>query len=61
MLGSVTSKDIAEELKAQTGIVIDKRKIQLNSPIKAFGKTVVDVKLHADVMGKINVVVTEEK
>ena len=60
MLGSVTSKDIAEELKAQTGIVIDKRKIQLNSPIKAFGKTVVDVKLHADVMGKINVVVTDE-
>ena len=41
--------------------MIDKRKIQLNSPIKAFGKTVVDVKLHADVVGKINVVVTEEK
>ena len=61
MLGSVTSKDIAEELKAQTGIVIDKRKIQLSSPIKAFGKTVVDVKLHSEVMGKINVVVTEEK
>lgn len=61
MLGSVTSKDIAEALKAQSGIVIDKRKLQLSNPIKAFGKTVVDVKLHAEVTGKVNVVVTEEK
>ena len=61
MLGSVTSKDIAEQLKATADITVDKRKIQLASPIKAFGKTVVDVKLHADVIGKITVVVTEEK
>lgn len=61
MLGSVTSKDIAEAMKAQADISIDKRKIQLNSPIKAFGKTVVEVKLHTEVMGKINVLVTEEK
>ena len=61
LFGAITSKDIAEQLKATADITVDKRKIQLASPIKAFGKTVVDVKLHADVIGKITVVVTEEK
>ena len=38
LFGSITSKDIAEETKKQTGLVIDKKKIQLSSPIRNIGK-----------------------
>ena len=59
--GAVTSKDIAEALKAQTGIEADKRKILLDAPIKAFGTYKIEVKLYADISGKFNVKVTEKK
>ena len=45
LFGSVTSKDIAEELEKLTGIKIDKKKIMLDDPIKSFGTYAVDVKL----------------
>jgi len=61
LYGSVTSKEIAEQLKEQAGITVDKRKIQLEYPIKAFGKSTVNVKLHPEVLGKITLVVEEEK
>lgn len=57
LYGSVTSKDIAEALKKDHGIDIDKRKITLNENIKAFGNFTADVKLFADVVGKINILV----
>ena len=59
--GSITSKDIAEDLEKQHGITVDKRKIQMENPIKAFGTYLLDVKLYTDVSGKINVVVAESK
>ena len=55
--GSVTSKEIAEELEKQHGIAVDKRKILLNDTIKAFGTYSIDIKLHPEVTGKLNVVV----
>ena len=55
LYGSVTSKEIAEYLKRDFGIDIDKRKISLKDPIKSFGTFKVDVKLFADVTGKITV------
>ncbi|MBO5287572.1 MAG: 50S ribosomal protein L9 [Clostridia bacterium] len=58
--GAVTSKDIAEALKKQFGIEADKRKIELPSPIKAFGTYKVDVKLYQDICGKLTVCVTEK-
>lgn len=58
--GAITSKDIAEALKAQHGIEADKRKIQLDSPIKAFGTYKIELKLYADISGKFNVTVTEK-
>lgn len=61
LYGSVTTKDIAEALAAQADITVDKRKILLNDPLKTFGMHTVDVKLHAEVVGKINVLVSEEK
>ncbi len=60
LYGSVTSKDIAEELEKKHGISIDKRKILLEDPLKAFGSYSVEVKLYSEIIGKINVVITEK-
>ena len=59
LYGSVTSKEIAEQLKAQHGIEIDKRKISMSDPIKTYGSFQYDVKLFTDVIGKVNVLVCE--
>ncbi len=58
--GSVTTKDIAEELEKQHGITVDKRKIVLDDAIKAFGSYSLDVKLYPEIAGKLNVVVTQK-
>ena len=58
--GSVTSKEIAEKLLEQAGIEVDKRKIDIPEPIKAFGTYSLEVKLYGDISGKINVVVAEK-
>ncbi len=55
--GSVTTKDIGEALAAQHKIDIDRRKIVLSDPIKAYGTYTVDVKLYPEISGKINLVV----
>lgn len=55
LYGSVTAKDIADALKRDHGIDIDKRKITLREPIKAFGNFQADVRLFADVDGKITI------
>ena len=60
LYGSVTSKDITEHLQADHGIAIDKRKLVLNDPLKAYGKYEVEVKLYTEVTGKINVLVCEK-
>jgi len=60
LFGSVTSKDIAEALEAQTGIKIDKRDIVLKDQIRAFGGYVVDVKLYTEISGKINVSIVKK-
>lgn len=60
LYGSITSKDIAERLEADHKIVIDKRKISVNDPIKAYGKYSVEVKLYTEITGTINVLVCEK-
>ena len=55
LYGSITSKDIADALKSAHGIDIDKRKISLADPIKAYGTYQADVKLYTEVSGKITV------
>ncbi len=60
LYGSVTSKDVAENLKKNHGIDIDKRKITLNENIKSFGSFTADVKLFTGVSGKINILVTSK-
>ncbi|MCI5722219.1 MAG: 50S ribosomal protein L9 [Firmicutes bacterium] len=59
LFGSITSKDIAEETKKQTGLVVDKKKIQLSSPIKNIGTFEIDIKLYPEVVGKLTVVVSD--
>ena len=61
LYGSVTAKDIAEALKKDFGIDIDKRKITLTESIKSFGNFSADVKLFSDVSGKIKILVTGKK
>lgn len=55
VFGSVSSKEIAEELKKQLGYEVDKKKILLDSPIKVLGVTEVSIKLHAKVTARIKV------
>ena len=61
LYGSVTAKDISEELKKKHGIDIDKKKITLNEAIKSFGTFKADAKLFTNVIGKITVEVTSKK
>ena len=58
LYGSVTSKEIAEALKKEHNIEIDKRKISLSQPIKSFGTFEAEVRLFTDVSGTIHVEVT---
>lgn len=59
LYGSVTAKDVAESLEKDHKIVIDRRKIVINEPIKAYGSYTLDVKLYTEVTGKINVLVCQ--
>ncbi|AJY74867.1 50S ribosomal protein L9 [Paenibacillus beijingensis] len=59
LFGAVTSKQIAEALEKK-GIKIDKRKIELEEPIRALGVTQVAVKLHPEVKGTLKVQTAEE-
>ena len=60
IFGSITSKDIAEGLKSQHGIEVDKKKIQLSSPIKQTGEMSVDIKLYSEVSAELKVKVEAE-
>ncbi len=60
LYGSVTSKDIAQELERE-GVVIDRRKIVLEDSIKSLGETEVPIKLHPEVTGTLRVVVEREQ
>ncbi len=59
VFGSITSKDIADALK-EMGYEVDKKKIQLDAPIKSTGITEVTIKLFTEVAGKIKVNVIPE-
>ena len=55
IFGGVTSKEIAENLKTQYNIEIDKKKINLSETIKNLGTVIVDVKLYEGIIGKLKV------
>jgi large subunit ribosomal protein L9 len=59
LFGSITSKDIAEGLEKQHAIKIDKRKIQLENPIRELGSVFVEVKVYPEISAKMKVEVVE--
>lgn len=61
IFGSVSSKEIAENLEKQHKITVDKKKIDLKEPIKSLGVRVVDVKLYEGIIGKLKVDVIPQR
>jgi large subunit ribosomal protein L9 len=61
LFGSITTKQIAEELQKKQGIKIDKRKMELSDAIRTLGSTKVPVKLHHEVLATLTVHVKEVK
>lgn len=61
LFGSITSKQIADQLQKANGIKLDKRKIELDDAIRSLGFTNVPVKLHHEVQATLKVHVTEQK
>ena len=59
LFGAVTSKKIAEEIESQWQVAVDKRTIELDEDIKAFGTYPVEIRICAGVKATVNVVVTE--
>ena len=59
LFGSITAKQVAEEIKKQYNINIDKRKVVLESDIKEFGSYKADVKLYSGIVANITVKVSE--
>lgn len=55
LFGSITTMDIADAIKAQLGIEVDKKKLVLDKPIKEIGKFTVEAKLYTDVAAKVEV------
>ena len=60
LFGSVTTTDIADAVAAQTGAVLDRRKIQLAEPLKSVGDHVVPIRLHPEVDAELTVEVAAE-
>lgn len=60
LFGSITTKQVAEQLHKSYGIKIDKRKMDLDDAIRVLGFTNVPVKLHQEVIATLKVHVTEE-
>ena len=60
LYGSITSKDVADALETSHKIIVDKKKINIPTPIKAYGKYELEVKLYTDVIGKINLLVSDK-
>lgn len=58
LFGSITSQDIADALKKK-GVDIDKKKIELKSPLKEVGETKVPVRVYPEIVAMVPVVVKE--
>ncbi|MFA9380338.1 MAG: 50S ribosomal protein L9 [Acetanaerobacterium sp.] len=59
LFGSVTSKEVAEAIAKEFGVEVDKRKVAIESDIKAFGTYTAELKLYTGVSAKVYVVVSE--
>jgi large subunit ribosomal protein L9 len=60
LFGSITNADIAQQLKREAGIDLDKRKIEVDPPIRSLGPHEVTVQLHSDITATLRVVVAAQ-
>lgn len=60
LFGSITPKEVVEELKSQYGLEIDKKKVTLRSEIKTFGTFECEVKLYTGIIASMNIEVVSE-
>jgi large subunit ribosomal protein L9 len=60
LFGSVTSADVVDAVRTQTGVALDRRKTQLTDPLKELGPVEIPVKLHTDVEVTLTVDVVPE-
>jgi large subunit ribosomal protein L9 len=60
LFGSVTSTDVADAVRAQTGVEVDRRTIELPEPIKELGQAEIPVRLHPDVTATLQVEVVAQ-
>lgn len=60
LFGAITASDIAEALEREHQITVDKRKIDLDTPIKDLGEHRVPIRLHAEVIAHVTVLVERE-
>jgi len=61
LYGSITSADIAAELESTAGLVVDKRKIELEEPIRQLGSYEIAIRLTKDLIPRVKVTVTEKE
>ena len=61
LYGSITNADIAAEIESAAGVVIDKRKIEIEEPIRQLGTHEVTIRLAKDIMPKIRLTVIPEE
>lgn len=59
LFGSVTNKEVADELVKQTGLEIDKKKVSIGDPIKMVGERTATVKLHPKVTAEVTIKIVE--
>ena len=57
LYGSITTQEIADALKAQHGVELDKRKIELDEKVTSVGQTTITLKMYAGVATKMNLVI----
>ena len=60
LFGSVTNSDVAQQLRREAGIDVDKRKIEIEPPIRSLGPHEVSVELHPEVTETLKVVVAAQ-
>jgi large subunit ribosomal protein L9 len=60
LFGTVTNADVAQQLKREAGIDVDKRKIEIEPPIKSLGPHEVELELHPEVKATLKVVVAAQ-